>query len=579
PESCIIHATLFATPPEARSAQDFGLPLEIDCSAPNETRTALNFDLGAQRAAGKQHAQLNGKEAMPQSYGLEYLPGCQQLRSLLLENFVGVVNGSLSCAQQQPLSQLRQLKLLNNELSSFGGQQLDALQQLRLERNALKLLEQLPAQRLELLSIRSEWFLALEQPPVWQQMQQLRSLELKQLKLLAGELLQQLPSSLQQLYVAETPIEPNEVSLLQSSQQLVNITINKAGLRSLSLSLHDSLQQLCLQGNVLTQLNISSNSLLHLDLSYNNLQQLNLSWFAKLPQLQLLQLAGNHLSELSLPQLLRLQPQSLHLIDLSHNQLASFANAAPINDRYQQLRLAIDDNPWSCQWLLNFSHAQPQLFRLFLYAKYISHINVNGLSCQPQLLALPVSTTSSTPATLHPELNVSSHTVLYGNPLTNHTHSQRSEALIIVFMLPLGIALLFLLLYLYLHCERIFHWSYYASGFGCFGGRSKAARAHRFVDHIDIVRFPLPPDNAEPLADGYETPISAGASICNCSSARQSTCSKLHVTYEAMPSELPYQLYAEIKEQTLAQAEDTASELTLPAPTAPIYDHLSFEED
>jgi len=129
--------------------------------------------------------------------------------------------------------------------------------------------------------------------------------------------------------------------------------------------------------------------------------------------------------------------------------------------------------------------------------------------------------------------------------------------------------------------------SYYASGLPCFGGE-KSSSGPRFVDHVDIVRFPIANGNGNgsavdletELPDGYETPVSGGTSICNCTGHRESTCSRTHhVTYESLPTELPYQLYAEIKEQADENGDTDEILAIIPAPTAPIYDHLSFVEE
>ncbi|KAH8411935.1 hypothetical protein KR222_002907 [Zaprionus bogoriensis] len=600
--SCLIRATLYVTPAQERNAQDFGLPLDIDCGNASEASEASSFDLAAQRVAGKLHVLLNGSQTPPlgvASYGLEYLANCQQLRSAQIERFVGDASLPLSCAGGSPLAELRQLALRHNEFGTLSGSSfalLPQLQRLLLENNSLRWLELGNCSQLLELSVRHERQLALRQSmPL--PLEQVQRLELTQLQLIEAPLLAELPAQLAELYVLQTPIVPRQLRIVNGSELLVNLTLAHCELSSFSLTQSPLLQQLNLSGNALRHFALGSSSLRSLDLSGNHLQSLNSSWFAQLPRLRVLLLQHNQLHRVSWLQLLRLAPQSLLQLDLSGNLLLRLEDAQRARwDQTRALRIRIDANPWSCQWLLNFSHAQPQLFRLFSYAKYISHINVNGLSCRPQQeeqeeeqqRQQQQQQQSLIPSRADPHnahLNVSSHTVLYGNPV-EQPHSQRSEALIIVFMLPLGIALLFLLLYLYLHCERLFHWSYYSGGFGCFGGAgSKAARGQRFVDHIDVVRYPVANGSVgvevePPQPDGYETPLSGAASICNCALHRQSTCSRTHhVTYEAMPNELPYQLYAEIKEQAELPADEEQVLAETPGSTAPIYDHLTYDED
>ncbi|EDV99146.1 uncharacterized protein LOC6566819 [Drosophila grimshawi] len=599
-ELCSIRATLFVTPPEQRSNEDFGLPLDIDCAGANNNRSSSNiasaFDLSAQRVAGKRHVLLNGSQTPPltvASYGLEYLDNCAELQTIEIVHFVLDASLTLSCNGYQ-LDNLQAVSLRHNELGILSGHSFELLphlKQLQLEDNTLRLLETLSGgAELEQLIIRRERQLSLRQAEIFKELRKLKRLELIQLKLVEGDFLAVLPGQLEELLILQTPIVPRQLKLANGSDHLVNLTLVHCELNIFELepSEESKLLHLNLSGNALRHLQVNTSSLISLDLSGNYLRSLNSSWFDKLPQLQTLLLQGNQLQRISWAQLVQLAPLSLIELDLSGNQLLRLDDTARAGwDQRQQLRIKIDDNPWSCQWLLNFSHTQPQLFRLFRYAKYISQINVNGLSCRPQLDEEQRQQKGSIDPTEESEeiqqllqrnslLNVSSHTVLFGNPI-NQSHSQRAEALIIVFMLPLGIALLFLLLYLYLHCERLFHWSYYSGGFPCCAGKS--ATSHGYVDHFDIVRYGNSTvsvaGDLEPQADGYETPLSGATSICNCAGHRQSTCSRSHhVTYEAMPTELPYQLYTEIKDQPDVDGGDQT-----PASTGPIYDQLTFEEE
>ncbi|SPP79190.1 Hypothetical predicted protein [Drosophila guanche] len=591
--TCVIRATLYMTPAWDRSAQDFGLPLDIDCSR-NSTLEALTaFDLGAQRVAGKSHVLLDGTQTPPlgvASYGLEYLDNCPQLQSMQIERFVGDSTLRLGCGGPI-LNKMTAVSIRNNELGTLSGhsfEQLPHLRCLRMESNSLRYMEPLlGCEELQELSIRQEQQLALKDAQVLAQLPQLQKLQLRQLKLIAAEFFDLMPDNLTELSVESTKIGKGSLLLANGTSQLINVSFVDCQLQGFGLvhKGNQSLLHLNLSGNALSSLELAESSLLTLDLSRNQLVNLNSSWFVGLPQLQELRLQQNRLQTLSLLQLLQIAPKTLQHLDLRSNQLMSLKDVEQQQQQQPQQslqpRMSIDGNPWSCQWLLNFSHSQPQLFRLLRYSKYISHINVNGLSCSPQAAptkpARPlgrimlVASNSSFVPVAHPNTNVSSFTVLYGNPVELH-RSQRSGALIIVFMLPLGIALLFLLLYLYLHCERLFHLSYYMSGVSCFGS-GKSTSQPRFVDHVDIVRYPIANGNLdlEPaLEDGYETPVS-----CNCAGHRDSSCSRTqHVTYESLPAELPYQVYSEIKE--LPEQGETKE---MPAPTAPIYDHLSFGEE
>ncbi|XP_030383863.1 uncharacterized protein LOC115631289 [Scaptodrosophila lebanonensis] len=597
PEICVIRATLFMTPPTPpRSSEDFGLPIDINC----ENRSLENLSeaargIGLQRMAGKTHVLLDGSQTPPlgvASYGLEFLDNCPSLKSVQIERFVGDTTLELSCGLEQ-LQQLLEVSFHNNELSTLSGltfRNVPHLQKLQLAGNSLRHAEPLlDCKELLDLSIKQEKELLLSDGSLFGNLPQLQRLQLHSLKLIRPKLFEALPANLSELRVEETPIVERQV-FIQNVSQLVNASIVHCQLLSFTASA-PALRVLNLSGNSLEHLELlGAPNLLSLDLSENTLETLNISWFVALTQLQHLYLRKNQLKTLSLSQLLTTAPHILQRLDLRDNLLQALQETQELSlESFPQLRVQIDGNAWSCQWLLNFTHAQPQMFRIFQYAKYISQINVNGLSCQPQQPEPPVDSIMSDPppATVdHSDLslnetrpNVSTFTVLFGSPV-EHKRSQRSGALIIVFMLPVGIAALFLLLYLYLHCERLFHLSYYMSSMHCFGNKSEAPK--RFVDHVDVVRYPASNDNGDVAKglssvedqqpDGYETPLTGAGSICNCAH-RQSSCSrKHHVTYETLPTELPYQVYAEIKEDPA----DPSEEIHLP--TAPIYDHLSFEE-
>ncbi|XP_017075912.2 LOW QUALITY PROTEIN: uncharacterized protein LOC108111087 [Drosophila eugracilis] len=608
PLACVIRATLYMTSYSERTSQDFGLPLDIDCSG-NDSLELNSFDLGAKRVAGKRHVLLDGSQTPPlgiSSYGLEYLDNCVDLESLEIQRFVGDSTLKLSCGGAL-IPNLTAVSLRNNELGTFSEdtfQHTPHLKLLQLQWNSLRYLERIKGcAELKDLYIQDEADLVLKDNGFLSQLPQLKKLRLEKIKRVEDAFLNTLPENLTDLVLEETPVKPGYLRLTKGIAKLVNVTLTNCQLRSFALDPPHNLDiiYLNLSGNALESFNVSFQSgpstLQILDLSRNNLEHLNFTWFERTTSLRTLYLQGNLIHSLSLFQLGMVSPATIQHIDLRSNKLMSMRDIEKANNPYwnPQLRISVDGNPWSCLWFQKFSDTQFQLFRLFQYSKYIFHMNVKGLTCQPQeppteeppkavrIMHVRINGSDSSVPVPHPPGNVSSFTVLYGNPIELH-RSQRSLALIIVFMLPLGIAFLFLLLYLYLHCERLFHLSYYASGLPCFGGE-KSSSGPRFVDHVDIVRYPIangssPVDLETELPDGYETPVSGGASICNCTGHRESACSRTHhVTYESLPTELPYQLYAEIKEPADENGEQGEVLALTPGPTAPIYDHLSFVEE
>ncbi|EDW76424.1 uncharacterized protein Dwil_GK15450 [Drosophila willistoni] len=601
PPSCIIHATLYKTPAIDRNPQDFGLPMDIDCTGNNNSaRNEQFFDQSAQRVSGKNHVNLDGRQTPTlgsTSYGLEYLDNCLEMESLVIEGFKGDATLRLECLGSASLDKLEDITLQNNEFATLYGQsfeKVENLKRLQLIQNSLKYIESLEnCDNMEELSILDETKLILGDAEILENLISLRKLNIKRIGKVKSEFFSSFNQStqLRELSLEDVIIEPSHLLLETNSTELINLKLINCNLTSFGLEQWETshLTHVNLSGNYLKDFSLTyeegSSALISLDLSRNNLSSLNKNWFSDMNHLQYLFLTRNHLHQLSLREIMKFYPLSLMHIDLSWNNLMDLKETDKVNlQPSRQLQILIDNNPWSCQWLLNFSHTQPQLFRLFQYAKFISQINVNGLSCRPE-----EPKTLNTSAIYvhrqphaHPHSNVSTFTVIYGNPMDYH-RSQRSGALIIVFMLPLGIALLFLLLYLYLHCERLFHLSYYLSSFSCFG-MDKSSSRPRFIDQVDIVRYPMANGNgngnceSELVPDGYETPVSGAASICNCSGQRQSNCSRIHhVTYET----LPYQLYAEIKEpeeQNDDECEAREKNIT-PSSTAPIYDHLSFVQE
>ncbi|XP_068150947.1 uncharacterized protein [Drosophila tropicalis] len=606
PPSCVIHATLYKTPAIDRNPQDFGLPMDIDCTEyNNNTRNEQFFDQSAQRVSGKNHVSLDGRQTPTlgsTSYGLEYLENCLEMESIVIEGFKGDAILRLECIGSASLDKLEDITLRKNEFATLYGQsfeKVENLKRLQLIQNSLKYIESLEnCDNIEELSILDETELILGDAEIFENLANLRELNIKRIRKVKSEFFSSFNQStkLRKLSLEDVIIEPSHLLLQENSTELVNLNLINCNLTSFGLEERESrhLTHVNLSGNYLKDFSLTykegSSALISLDLSRNNLSSLNKNWFSDMNQLQYLFLTRNHLHQLSLRDIMKFFPLSLVHIDLSWNNLMDMEEVDKVNlQPSRQLQILIDNNPWSCQWLLHFSHTQPQLFRLFQYAKFISQINVNGLSCRPEEpkpkeLAVVANPNSSAiyvhrQPHAHPHSNVSTFTVIYGNPMDYH-RSQRSGALIIVFMLPLGIALLFLLLYLYLHCERLFHLSYYLSSFSCFG-MDKSSSRPRFIDQVDIVRFPMANNGnreSELVPDGYETPVSGAASICNCSGQRQSNCSRLHhVTYET----LPYQLYAEIKEPGEENNDECGGreKNITPSSTSPIYDHLSFVQE
>ncbi|XP_061389340.1 uncharacterized protein LOC133324520 [Musca vetustissima] len=576
-----------------------------------------------------------------QTYGLEFLPICANVTKVALQHFHMDSLGPLRCdaASTQQL-ELEYLHLQYNEIASidddtFQGQRYPQLRILELKSNSLRVLQSKslqPLRALEHLTIIQEPVLILKSADLFEHTAAI-SIHLVELKQMTSAIFRHLPETLQTLYVSDTVIENGEggdggyVELI-NPHALGNLTIARCALRAFTLiDDHSSLAVLNLHGNALQEFHAYENQLKDLDLSSNRLEYFPHEWLVNLTTLERLSLKSNRIHRISLQQLMVSLPLAHH-VDLRENQLQSLNEVDgefPTWQTLQMLRIKANHNPWDCLWLHDFAHKYPEKFRLLQYDKFISRINVNGLECVPaenppkasqearkpqqqqqqELEELTQSTASTptahaTPATPQiPLNNISSFAVLYtaGGPNGDQwefKRNQRAEALIIVFMLPLGIAFLFLLLYMWIYCQKMFHLSYYKN-FSCVRNQVPTT-SQRF----DVVRQ-LPPITNGPNADhhisppaicndpgGYEVPLHGMCSECNCKSlayANQADkCQKtVHITYgDTSPQELPHQIYEEIisvsdnEEQKQQQLDNQKSPLQQ-QPHHVHYDHLQFE--
>nr|XP_036225235.1 uncharacterized protein LOC118682161 [Bactrocera oleae] len=605
-EACLIQATLHRVdePP-----QSTGLAVQIDC----QTNTAgENNRAPAYLLRPMESLLLDGCHTPLDvvTYGMEYLPYCGTVPQVYMERFHADTLQPFSCpAANNSVLEVEILRYHNNELATVGTgafANLPRLRELYFVRNTLRHIARTAFDTLrvvERIYIAHEPLLALKDGDLFERTG-VADLQLIQLKHITSDLFGHLPETLRQLVVTRTTFDDDTV-VVSNPQLLRNISINGCTLKSFTLlesAQTTSVRYINLSGNALNEFRVdflsdgSNTSIVAvetLDLSENHLTQLPLLWLSELRKLRHLLLRGNQLKILSLTELMSATP-TLKSLDLRDNELTSLHDAAAVTAlSWEQVRIQIDRNPWHCLWLLDFAHTHPEKFRAFQYAKYISQINVNGLQCVPvEVPVLADNVTESEPpvnettTTLAPTMvrgiqihgrnmgvvNASTYKLIYGGPW-EYKRSQRAEALIIVFMLPVGVALLFLLLYMWINCQKVFHLSYYRS---FSWPQRNIGRRFTSAERFDVVRQ-LPPtpnalnDNTNNNED-YETPLNGIGSVCNCNNIGVATyanekCNKPHhITYEELPTERPYKIYEEII------GDDTDTETY----AQPFYDHLSF---
>ncbi|CAD6998103.1 uncharacterized protein LOC101451956 [Ceratitis capitata] len=612
-QECVIQATLHRVNEPPQSA---GLVVQIDCQTKVEFTTAADGShTPTYLARPLQSLLLDGCHTPlgVETYGIEYLPNCDTVPVVYMERFHADTLQPYHCPGVNGTDmQVEVLNYRDNELATIGADTFVNVPQLRelyFARNSLRHIPRAAFEALrvvERIHIVDEPLLALKNADLFERTG-VADLQLMRLKYITSELFSHLPETLRQLVVVRTAIDADAV-VVSNPQLLRNISINGCTLKSFTLlesAATTSVRYINLSGNALAEFRVdflgySSNdsivALETLDLSENELTQLPLSWLSGLSKLRHLLLRGNHLKMLSLPALMLALPLAASL-DLRDNKLTALHDAAEASAlSWAQVRIQIDRNPWNCLWLLEFAHTHPEKFRVFQYAKYISQINVNGLQCvaaevpalaenvtENELLANATTTTATTIVRgiqiqdhSNNVVNASTFKLIYGGPW-EYKRSQRAEALIIVFMLPVGVALLFLLLYMWINCQKVFHLSYYRS---FTWSQRNNGRRFRSAECFDVVRQ-LPPtpnvsngDNGN-NNDDYETPLSGIGSICNCNHIGTGTyanekCGKSHhITYEELPSERPFKIYEEIIGDDATDTETYAQ---------PFYDHLSYSQ-
>uniref|UniRef100_A0A1I8P6Z9 LRRCT domain-containing protein n=1 Tax=Stomoxys calcitrans TaxID=35570 RepID=A0A1I8P6Z9_STOCA len=563
------------------------------------------------RFMGIQSVMLDGCQTPlnTHTYGLEFLPICANVTKVSLQHYHIDSLTPLKCEGVDTLD-LEYLQLQFNEIASIDDESFQSayphLRVLELQSNSLRVVQPKAfrsLRSLEHLRIVNEPVLMLKSGDLFEYTAAI-TIHLVALRQMTSEIFQHLPETLQTLYVADTVLDSDAVEV-SNPRTLANLTLMNCALEAFTLrDIHSTVKSITLNGNTLKRFVAHENNLKELDLGNNRLDHFDFEWLVNVTSLERLSLRGNHLRTLSLYGLMQRLPNG-HFVDLRENRLQALAEV----DRdlpfwlTSHLRLKCDQNPWDCLWLHEFAHNFPEKFRLLQYDKFISKINVNGLQCipaekPPEASQNPQTTVSSgvlgEGITASPEkaLNASSYVVYSNGDQWEFKRNQRAEALIIVFMLPLGIAFLFLLLYMWIYCQKMFHLSYYKN-FSCVRKRPPLPNPSQ---RFDVVRQ-MPSQqqhqadscshalnytnlhdhhhNDEIVGGGYEVPLHGLCSECNCKPLNANSlqkCNKaIHITYEHSPTDMPHQIYEEIISVHNPDYDD-------PHRTSHVhYDHLRFE--
>lgn len=256
---------------------------------------------------------------------------------------------------------------------------------------------------------------------------------------------------------------------------------------------------------------IESLSLQILNLSRNNLQRLSDETF--LPNLEVLDLSGNQIKDIdgnSFKSMAKLRElyvvdnridristqafdfnEHLEILKLSGNRLKSMEFSDRLAER--SLQIFIDDNPWSCKWVLNVSSEHPTIFAIFHYNKYSNRLNVHGLNCLYYEVDGWYNMYDTSIATEIVPITSTINSTFVRNIELTYRRNPKNTVVITIIILVVGVAVLFFLLYLHIKCRENTVEPFY---------RSLPYDTHQMSDRIDIIRRNLP-------ATDYEAPIAA----------------------------------------------------------------------
>lgn len=303
-----------------------------------------------------------------------------------------------------------------------------------------------------------------------------------------------------------------EWQLLPKSLETLEIINTKLTFRSKTLRMEDctNLKSISITKTQFKEFpTIESSSLQLLNLTGSNWHQFAGNY---LPNLEILDLSGNEIKEInadSIKSMARLREMyaddnliekiskhafdsntHLEIIKITGNRLKSMEFTDHLAER-PHLQIFIDNNPWSCVWVLNVSSEHPTIFAIFHYNKYSNNLNVRGLNC----IHYEVDGYNAYESSIATEATVPiSSTIPFAENIEiSYRRNPKDTALITLIILVVGVAVLFFLLYLHIKCRENTVEPFY---------RSLPYDTHQMSDRIDIIRRNLPPTD-------YEAPIAA----------------------------------------------------------------------
>lgn len=319
--------------------------------------------------------------------------------------------------------------------------------------------------------------------------------ELKHLRLAVNKYQwQPLPNSTETFEMFDTKLTFPERSFgLESCANLTRMTITHSQWNDFPAVESSSLKVLNLTQNNLLQLteNFDLPNLQILDISGNEIKEINADTFKSMERLSEMYASNNRIERIAKGAFD--SNNQLEVIQISGNRLKSMEFTDHLAE--QPLRIFIDENPWSCLWVLHVSSEQPTIFAIFQYNKFTHKLNVEGLNClyyEMDRYTMYDTTAAAASTETIPFSSTFNSSIFFDNTIEkSYRRHPKDTAMITLIILAVGVTVLFFLLYLHIKCRENTPEPFY---------RSLPYDAHQMSDRIDIIRRHLPPTD-------YEAPI------------------------------------------------------------------------
>lgn len=448
---------------------------------------------------------LNGcgvNDQQRNSFGIEHIPDQANVLQLTLEMFK--IDRPLRNDTFAGLKQLKSLALVNNLLLSGLNRttlsHLVQLNELVIEKNQLTTLDAHAfddfASTLTDLTIREDALILNSIAPL----QQVKHAHLNVKQLNWSELFKSL-RGLETLTIEHTLFVINvSDNVLPNFEHLIEMHLVFNDLDDIPFNQYPNLQRLNISHNRMDKPSFEKNNLIvlkEIDVSYNNLTLVDEQLLATLLHLERFVAHHNRISVIKRKAFNR----NLYMrhIDISHNELKVLNLDLAIFTVATQLQIYIDENPWSCVWVINFSANEPHIFNMkFVYTKTNDRINMRGLKCRFYA---------------NDEMILQHHYHMVDDTQLHHNHSgampmlptlppgmskkrnTKHSAAITIVILVVGVTTLSVLLYLHIKCRPN------ATSLQSPFYRTLPTNHCSSSDRADIVRRILPPTD-------YESPLS-----------------------------------------------------------------------